>query len=84
MEDVGLPHLVFSHGLIGPMHHMQVFGEALWLGKEGRPESIPRPVVAPVHADTEVLIKPFRRRYIRTICHRHCGSALSVTGWGTR
>ena len=68
MEDVGLRHLVFSHGLDrDDAYHMQVFGgRPFGWGQEGRAEThMPRPVVEPVRADTEVELKPFRRRYIK-------------------
>jgi len=69
LEDVGLRHLVLSHGLDrDDAYHMQVFGgRPFGWGQEGRPENfMPKPAVEPVHADTHVDLKPFRRRYIKT------------------
>ncbi|MEC7242853.1 MAG: hypothetical protein VXW32_16590 [Myxococcota bacterium] len=68
MEDLGLRNVVFSHGLDrDDAYHMQVFGgRPFGWGEEGRPEDhMPRPVVEPVFADTRVLLRPFRRRYIK-------------------
>ena len=85
MEDLGLRNVVFSHGLDrDDAYHMQVFGgRPFGWGEDGRPEEhMPRPVVEPVFADTRVLLRPFRRRYIKNDVESSLDHPLAEDGVG--